>query len=59
MGSAKILRMDDSIGSLEVNKAADFICLDRNPMEVTVDAVKSTKIAKTIVAGKVVFDGSG
>ncbi|MBJ28139.1 MAG: hypothetical protein CL776_05030 [Chloroflexi bacterium] len=59
MGSAKILRMDDSIGSLEVNKAADFICLDRNPMEVTVDAVKSTKVAKTIVAGKVVFDGSG
>lgn len=58
MGSAKILRMDDSIGSIEVNKAADFICIDQNPLDVPIDAVKETQVSRTIVGGKIVFDAS-
>ena len=56
VGSAAILRMDDVVGSLAVGKAADFICLDRDPLSVSVDAVRQTSVQRTIVAGAQVFE---
>lgn len=42
-------------GTLEEGKAADFIILDRNPLEVPPDEVKSIRILETIKDGRSVF----
>ena len=33
INNAKILRMEDKIGSLEIGKYADMVVLDKNPLE--------------------------
>ena len=50
--------MDDKVGSLEIGKYADIIILDKNLFEIPVEEISSTKVLKTILAGKVVFDSS-
>jgi len=52
INNARILRMDDQIGSLEPGKLADFVVLDRDLLTCAVDAIKETKALKTYVAGK-------
>ncbi|WP_339702124.1 amidohydrolase [Algoriphagus aquimarinus] len=42
-------------GSIEVGKAADFTVFDKNIMEVPEDEILETKVAMTIVGGKVVY----
>ncbi len=55
MGSARIMGLEDQIGSLEPGKAADFICIDRDPLTASVDAVRDTKVTRTVVGGRSVF----
>ncbi len=50
MAGAKMLEMDDRIGSLEQGKDADFIILSGDPLSVY------TKVLETWVEGKKVFD---
>ncbi len=52
IAGAKILELDDRIGSLEPNKDADFVVLDGDPFSVY------TKVLETYVEGKKVFDRS-
>ncbi|NOX60061.1 MAG: amidohydrolase family protein [Planctomycetes bacterium] len=52
LSGAKILDLDQRIGSLEPNKDADFIVLDGDPFSVY------TKVLQTYVEGKKVFDRS-
>jgi imidazolonepropionase-like amidohydrolase len=52
LSGAKILELDNRIGSLEPNKDADFIVLDGDPFSVY------TKVQETYVEGKKVFDRS-
>lgn len=52
LGSAEILGMGHTLGSLEVGKAADFICLDRDPLAASPDQVRHMKVIRTFVAGK-------
>jgi len=56
VGSATVLRMDDTIGSLAPGKAADFIGLDRDPLSVPVSEVRHTAVKRTIVGGEQVFE---
>lgn len=56
VGSAAILRMGEALGTLEEGKAADFICLDRNPLEVSVDDVRKMVVQRTVVNGEAVFE---
>ncbi|MBT6211845.1 MAG: amidohydrolase [Woeseia sp.] len=42
-------------GSIEVGKAADFIVLDRNIMEIPIDEVSDVQVLTTIVNGEVVY----
>jgi predicted amidohydrolase YtcJ len=42
-------------GSIEVGKAADFTVFDKNIMEIPEEEILNTKVAMTVVAGKVVY----
>ena len=46
---------EDFKGSIEVGKAADFTVFDKNIMEVPEDVILNTKVAMTVVGGKVVY----
>ena len=53
--AAYSLRQDEVTGSLEPGKFADFVVLDRNPLESQADQVSSTRTLLTVVGGKVVY----
>jgi predicted amidohydrolase YtcJ len=55
VGSAQILGWDSTLGMLAPGKAADCICLDRNPLAVPVDQVRQVRVTRTIVHGRQVF----
>jgi hypothetical protein len=42
-------------GSIKVGKFADFVILDRNPLEVDKNEIKEIQILETIIRGKSVF----
>ncbi|WPR75415.1 amidohydrolase [Algoriphagus sp. NG3] len=46
---------EDFKGSIEVGKAADFTIFDRNIVEIPEDEILETKVAMTVVGGKVVY----
>jgi len=43
-------------GSIEGGKFADFVILDKDIMQVSIEEVPNTKVVKTFINGKVVFD---
>ena len=43
-------------GSIEKEKNADFIIIDKNPLEIDIDDIKNIKILYTIKNGKVVYE---
>ena len=46
---------DNVKGSIEVGKLADFVILDRNPLEIDKDHIKGIQVLETIIRGKSVF----
>lgn len=48
--NAKLIGMDDLIGSVEVGKIADFIVVDGNPIE---DINNITKVTHTVINGRI------
>ena len=49
------LHMDDRIGSLEVNKKADFVILEKNPFQVPKENIHSITVVGTYVDGQKVL----
>ena len=47
---------EDEKGSLEIGKAADFIMLDQDLMEVAIDQVPNMKVAATYSNGEMVYE---
>lgn len=49
------INMEDKLGSLEENKYADFIVLDKNPMEVAVEELQNIQCVETFINGNRVY----
>ena len=47
---------EDSKGSLEVGKLADFVILDKNPLKADAMSIKDIKVLQTIKEGVIVFE---
>jgi predicted amidohydrolase YtcJ len=58
VGSAQVLGLDEFLGSLALGKAADFICLDRDPLAVSPAEVRRTQVQRTVVHGREVSSGA-
>ena len=53
LGAAYTLRMDQSVGSIEAGKCADFAVLDADPFETPPEALKDIPVHATVLAGRV------
>jgi predicted amidohydrolase YtcJ len=57
--AAFVSHHDDRVGSLEVGKLADFVVLDRDPLDVPAEALDEALVRMTVVGGAVVHDRNG
>lgn len=58
INNAKIMFMDDQVGSLEPGKLADFILIDRDLLACPDEEIKETKVLATYVGGKAVYEST-
>lgn len=49
---------EDSTGSLEPGKLADFIVIDRDVLSVPTDELKDVRVLQTFISGRCVYDSS-
>jgi predicted amidohydrolase YtcJ len=56
LGGAYLAFQERDLGSLEVNKLADFVVVDPDPFEGRPEALLGALIMKTVVGGRVVWD---
>ncbi|QQO56863.1 MAG: amidohydrolase family protein [Thiohalocapsa sp. PB-PSB1] len=58
LGSAYLTGQDAKTGSIEVGKFADMVVLDQNLFEIEPTKIGATKVLKTVLDGRVVFEAS-
>jgi predicted amidohydrolase YtcJ len=56
LGSAYADGMETIKGSIEVGKLADFIIVDKNPLEVLVEELHLIKVERTYIGGECLYD---
>lgn len=56
MNNAHLMFLEDKVGSLEVGKLADLIVIDRDVLSCPVDDIRSTKVLRTYVGGKLLHE---
>ena len=52
INAAKVLGVDDEIGSITAGKLANFVILDKNPLKVDPLELKDIKIERTVYSGR-------
>lgn len=57
MNGAINLSKEDETGSIEVGKSADFIVINQNILDVPVTNIHKTKVLKTVLQGRTVYEG--
>ena len=55
LGAAYASFEEKTRGSIEIGKLADLVVLDRDPLAVKPEEIRSLRVKKTVVGGKVVF----
>jgi predicted amidohydrolase YtcJ len=56
INNAKLMFLEDQVGSLEEGKLADFIVLDRDLLTCPVDTIRDTQCLRTYLGGKLVYE---
>jgi predicted amidohydrolase YtcJ len=59
INNARILGCDKTLGSLETGKSADLIVLDRNILTCPAEQISGTRVLRTYLEGKLVYEASG
>jgi predicted amidohydrolase YtcJ len=54
--NAQLMFLEDKVGSLEPGKLADLIVIDRDILSCPVDDIRGTKVLRTFVGGKQVYE---
>ncbi|MCP5035181.1 MAG: amidohydrolase, partial [Actinomycetia bacterium] len=57
--AAYALGHDDTTGSIEVGKYADFVILDQNLFDIDITAIDETEVLLTVVGGTTVYQAPG
>ncbi|QQK75759.1 amidohydrolase family protein [Salicibibacter cibarius] len=53
--AAKAIHREDSIGSIEKGKLADFVILDKNPYDTSVEEIPTIEVSETWISGEQVY----
>jgi predicted amidohydrolase YtcJ len=56
INNAKLMFLEDQVGSLEPGKLADFIVLDRDLLTCPVETIRDTQCLRTYLGGKLVYE---
>ncbi|MGC3969263.1 MAG: amidohydrolase family protein [Pirellulales bacterium] len=57
--NARLMFLEKETGSIEPGKLADLVVVDRDPLTCPVETVRETKVLRTYLSGKLVFEGNG
>ena len=58
-GGAFAMHREDEIGSLEPGKLADFVVLDKNPLDTAPEQIPGIQVLATVVGGTPVYQSAG
>lgn len=56
INNARLMFLEDQIGSIEAGKLADLIVVDRDPLTCPLDEVRTTQVLRTYLNGRLVFE---
>ena len=56
VNAARMMRLDDQTGSIEIGKRADLIVLDRNLFEIPATEINEAKVLMTLMDGRKVYE---
>jgi len=55
INAARLMRHDDSTGSIETGKAADLTALDRNLLTLRPEQIRTARVLRTLLDGETVY----
>ena len=55
INAARLMRQDDTTGSIEKGKAADLIVLDHDLLQVAPTEIRATRVLRTLIDGQTVY----